>query len=276
MRGPTFICPGAQKAGTTWLHQQLKAHPDFWMPPQKEVDYLAPFPNSRKKYSERIQKVRANVADKPNAQWRLKWWEYFTSDWALEKYPGLFDLAGEKFSGDVSPNYSTMSAEEIVRAAEIVPEAKIVILLRDPVERAWSHARHTVTRGPKNDLPEAERIEAMVTFATSKRCLANGDYLTIIRNWRAVFGDERVHIGFYDDLVEKPAEMINNILDFLDAPHVPAEQQAALREVANKGNSYSCPPELRQKLEECYKPMVMELQTLLDKKNLPIWASLDF
>ena len=267
MSGPTFICPGAQKAGTTWLHQQLKTHPDFWMPPQKEVDYLAPFPNSRAKYAERLEKVRAKLQGKPKLQWRLDWWEYFTSDWALERYPGLFDLAGDKFSGDVSPSYSTMSAEEIAKAAEIVPWAKIVILLRDPVERAWSHARHTVTRGPKNDLPEPERIEAMVKFATSERCLANGDYVTIIRNWQAAFGEDQVHVGFYDDLVNKPAEMMNGILDFLGAPHFPKEQEAELKNVANHGESYPCPPELRKSLELHYAPMLEELGELIGGKR---------
>ena len=38
--GPDFICIGAQKAGTTWLYWQLAAHPDFWMPPRKEIHYF--------------------------------------------------------------------------------------------------------------------------------------------------------------------------------------------------------------------------------------------
>jgi len=37
---PDFLCVGAHKAGSTWLYQQLDSHPDFWMPPVKELHYL--------------------------------------------------------------------------------------------------------------------------------------------------------------------------------------------------------------------------------------------
>src|SRR5438094_376898 len=39
---PDFLCVGAHKGGTTWLYQQLDSHPDFWMPPVKELHYFAP------------------------------------------------------------------------------------------------------------------------------------------------------------------------------------------------------------------------------------------
>jgi hypothetical protein len=255
------------------LHQQLKGHPNFWMPPQKEVDYLAPFPGSRRKYAERLPTVRERLKGNKNAESILEWWKLFTSDWSLDKYPQLFEPAGQKFCGDVSPNYSTISAAEIARAAEIVPQAKIVILLRDPAERAWSHARYTVTRGPKNGLPEAERIAEMVKFATSKRCLGNGDYVTIVRNWQAAFGAAQVHIAYYDDLVSRPADMVNGILAFLGASPMPEERTEALREVANKGRSYLCPPELCQELNAHYAPMVEELRTLVMSGDEPPWIN---
>jgi hypothetical protein len=203
----------------------------------------------------------------------LEWWRLFVSDWTLEKYRQLFAPAGDLFSGDVSPSYSSMTAEEVQRAAEIVPDAKIVLLLRDPVERAWSHARHAVTRGPKNDLPDADRVAAMVQFALSKKCLANGDYVRIAGDWSAAFGPDRVHLAFYDDLVTRPVELMNGILAFLGAPPMPPSQAETLHEVANQGQAYACPPELRRTLQAHYQPMIDVFRTQYPSLHMPAWAA---
>ncbi|MEM9740216.1 MAG: sulfotransferase [Pseudomonadota bacterium] len=271
MTGPTFICPGAQKAGTTWLHKTLQEHPDFWMPPQKEVDYLAEFPKSREKYGVRLAAVEERWANRPKNQWRVDWWRLFTSEWNLDKYGELFAPAGAKLSGDVSPNYSMMSAQEVMRAASVAPEAKIVILLRDPVARAWSHARHVVFRGPKADLPEDERQAATEQFAMSKRCLGNGDYVSIINAWRSAFGSEKVFVGFYDDLATQPQLLLSQILAFLGANAPPTREDDEIGAVVNQGTSMSCSEETLTALKAHYAPMVEQLRTMLPEQGSPDW-----
>lgn len=273
MPGPSFICPGAQKSGTTWLHRQLNQHPQFWMPPQKEIDYLAEFPQSRKKYRERLPNVLARLAERKNAQRKIEWWRLFTSDWDLDNYQCLFKLAGKRFSGDVSPNYSGMTSEDVRRAGELVPSAKIVILLRDPVERAWSHARHTISRGAQKDLEGAGRLAAMERFATSRRCYNNGDYARILHDWRSAFGADKVHVAYYDDLQAHPAAFLNGILAFLEADPIPAEQEAELSRVINKGEEAPCPPALKQKLQEQYADMLDKLRPMLPESGRPDWIA---
>src|SRR5437762_8195064 len=56
--GPDFICIGMPKAGTAWLHDQLRHHPDFWMPPVKEVNYLLGDPRSMKNTIRQLGRVR--------------------------------------------------------------------------------------------------------------------------------------------------------------------------------------------------------------------------
>ncbi len=272
MAGPTFICPGVQKAGTTWLNAQLKEHPDFWMPPQKEMDYLGDFPTSREKYRERLPKVMAKLAGKKKAEDRRAWWELFNSPWSLDKYPKLFELAGDKLSGDISPKYALMSADDVRRTAAMLPEAKIVILLRDPVDRAWSQARYAVSRGKGKDLPPDEQFERMVELATSEKRLERGEYVRLIRDWSEAFGKDKVFIGFYDDLKDDPRALLDAILAFLGASPTPAEQEAGLGEVVNRGaKSVSCPPEVRETLAKHYAPMLAELATMLPEPR-PAWV----
>ncbi len=271
MAGPSFICPGAQKSGTTWLNENLRRHPQFLMPPQKELDYLAEYPRSREKYRARLPEVMDRLASQENTQEREQWWQLFTSDWSLDNYPRLFERSGDRFSGDVSPGYSRLSAAEIARAARIVPQAKIVLLLRDPVDRAWSQARHAISRGACNVLAGAERQAAMEDFAVSKFCFRHGDYVRFLTNWQAAFGIDRVYVAYYDDLVERPSAMLNGILDFLGADPFPVEREAELNRVINEGEEAICPPELRQELEARYAPMLAQLAGMLPAKGRPGW-----
>ncbi len=253
--GPTFITPGAQKSGTTWLNKQLRAHPDFWMPPQKEMDYLFFMPPSRKKYLERLPKVMLTLEQKNNEQ-AIEWWKLFASEWSLEKYSQLFLPAGDKFSGDISPNYARMNAEAIERAAKFAPNSKIVILLRDPVERAWSHARYTIERGSDKSLPVEERIAKMAKFAKSENCLLMGDYPRLVQNWRGAFGRDATYVAFYDDIVNKPMELMNGILSFLGAPPMPPALEKTASDVVNRGPQYNCPDELKSDLKDMYSSMI--------------------
>src|SRR5215472_17512260 len=70
---PDFLCVGAHKGGTTWLYQQLDSHPDFWMPPLKELHYFDQLSKDQRSSSERWSNERArrllahinSLSDKP-------------------------------------------------------------------------------------------------------------------------------------------------------------------------------------------------------------------
>lgn len=275
MRGPTFICPGAQKSGTTWLNAQLKLHPEFRMPPQKEVDYLDRYESSRRKYAQRFKNNREKLERSAD---RLAWWEFFTSDWDIQKYPELFAFAGDKMTGDVSPNYSLLSQEAIDRAATLVPEARIILLFRDPVDRAWSHARHHTKhmaegRGIEDPMSPEDSLAETVAFAQSNRCVRYTRYTKMLRHWQGAFGADQVFVGYYDDLVERPETLLNNILSFLDAGPVGGAQKEALSRIVNKGESAACPPELRATLTDLFAPEVKRLRQRVPAGELPQWLN---
>src|ERR1700756_3579440 len=127
--GPDFLCIGAHKAGTTWLYQQLDSHPDFWMPPFKELHYFdqlasvqpASSPPCRNERDLRFLESIKSLSAKPYMD--------------LEHYARLFEPKGSLLSGDISPNYSTLSNEVIRRVVGYFPNLKVIFLARDPVER---------------------------------------------------------------------------------------------------------------------------------------------
>lgn len=126
---PDFLCVGAQKGGTSWLYRQLERHPDFWMPPVKELHYLNSLNRTRRFHPPRCKDRRdASFLDGMKNLSSLSYID-------LENYGRLFEHKGSLVSSDISPAYSTVSDEIIQRVVSTFPNLKVIFLARDPAER---------------------------------------------------------------------------------------------------------------------------------------------
>jgi hypothetical protein len=213
---PDFCCIGAQKAGTGWLYEQLRSHPDFWMPPLKELHYFDRLWRSQRK-AERISVARKGARDNRDIRF-LDAMESLSarSDIDLESYAQLFASKGLLLSGDITPGYSLLQDEIIDRIARYFPILKVIFLARDPVERAWSHlsmwVRHkSIKPFDMTDVDEVTRNllrpEVLVRSHPSK----------IVARWRRYVRPELFRVYFFDDLERNPIELRRSILGFLGA-----------------------------------------------------------
>ena len=199
---PDFLVIGAQKAGTTALYAYLRWHPGIAGPSWKEVSFF------------------------DRHWWRGEAW-----------YRGQFPLrAGERLVGEASPGYlfHPLAPE---RARSLVPEAKLVALLRDPVDRAYSQYQHEVALGreplsfedalaaeDERLVGEVERlIEDPRAFSRAwwdHTYTARGRYAEQLERWLDAFPSEQLLVVRTEDLGERPAETYGSILAFLGAePH---------------------------------------------------------
>ncbi len=208
--GPDFLCVGIHKGGTTWLYQQLYSHPDFWMPPLKELHYF-----------DQLGKVQRSSSPRCRDERDLRFLETIASLSAkpcidLEFYARLFEPKGSLLSGDISPNYSTLSDEVIRRIVRYFPNLKVIFLARDPVERVWSHLSMEVR------YQQIEQFDATDVDEVNRKLLRRGMLLrsypsAIVARWKRYVHPDRFRIYFFDDLQRKPAELRRSILDFLGA-----------------------------------------------------------
>jgi hypothetical protein len=208
--GPDFLCVGAQKGGTTWLYQQLDPHPDFWMPPIKELHYFDELG--------RIQRARPpRCRDERD----LRFLESIKSLSArpcidLENYARLFEPKVSLLSGDITPSYSTLSDEVIRRIVEYFPKLKLIFLARDPVERAWSHLSmevryHQIEPFDVTDIDEVNRN-------LLRRGMLSRSYPSaVVARWKRHVRPDRFRVYFFDDLQRNPTELRRSILHFLGA-----------------------------------------------------------
>jgi hypothetical protein len=207
---PDFLCVGIHKGGTTWLYQQLDSHPDFWMPPIKELHYLdqlgkverASSPRCRDERDLRFVERLKSLSAKPYID--------------LEHYARLFEAKGSLLSGDISPNYSTLSNKVIRQVVGYFPTLKVIFLARDPVERVWSHLSMEVRYHQTKPFDVTDINE--VNRNLLRRGLLLRSYPSAIAaRWKRYVHRDRFRIYFFDDLQSNPTELRRSILEFLGA-----------------------------------------------------------
>ena len=225
--GPDFFCIGAQKGGTRWFYDQVQLHPDFWMPPVKELHYL-----DRNKPSPRATKLaKQAAADLPllNRRRRRRYFRqldqrdidfldaYARLPWSqvdLDAYAALFNDKRNRIAGDVTPDYSILRPDVIDRVMRRFPEAKVIFIARDPVERVWSHLTMHMRKG---DISRDLTAQAMIRLV-GKRFVARRTYQTeIVARWRRYVPEDRFGLFLFDDLVSDAEGLRARILSFLGA-----------------------------------------------------------
>lgn len=222
--GPDFICIGAQKAGTGWLYEQLRGHPDFWMPPMKELHYfdrivsggnvqrsLAP----ARKEQDRIRIARERVRDQTDKKF-LDQFEQLSAHGALDLdgYAELFAGKGDSITGDITPGYSTLNDDAIGKIVGRFNQARIIFMARDPVERAWSQLSMYVRRG-LIDRFKAEDLDQITEHLKRPEFRARSYPSEIVRRWRRQVSPDRFAVYFFDDLKRDPVRLRASIITSL-------------------------------------------------------------
>jgi hypothetical protein len=191
VRAPDFLIIGAAKCGTTSLASWLRAHPEVFVPADKELFF-------------------------------------FDSNWdrGLEWYGQQFAEADPKqLIGEATPTY-ILSDETLDRIQRVAPDVKLIVCVREPVERAWSHYRHWRKKGEPRSFAEAcaeelalGRPPAIVHWRRDRpahyRYLAPGRFAAQLGPVAERFGRERIHVVFLEDLEADPAGAFAGVCAFL-------------------------------------------------------------
>jgi len=192
---PNLFLVGAAKAGTTSLDEYLRSQPEVFMSPLKEPHFFS--------------ELRIDSPAK---------YEFAHVVRERSSYERLFsDSAGFSYVGEASTSYLTNEAapERIKRAS---PEAKIVVSLRDPVERAYSHFLYDVGEAAERRSFE-EAVRAELSCPASQPWPANyleySDYVPGLRRYEHHFGRDSMHVIFFEELLSNPDSVLRNLLAFL-------------------------------------------------------------
>ena len=197
-RPPDILVIGTKRGGTTSMAAYLYEHPQV-LPPVPAR--LAP------------KGVRA-FDEHPD---RGRWWYRSHFATVFARGPAR---SRRRFAAESTANY-LFHPEQAARAAAMAPQARAVVLLRDPVERAWSHWRERTRRGletlsfPDALAAEAQRLQTVPTSAQANIAYrAQGCYAELLPAWQEAFG-ERLLVLFAEELFADPRATYARVLDFL-------------------------------------------------------------
>jgi hypothetical protein len=268
---PRFLGIGAQKAGTTWLHAMLSEHEEIWLPHLKELHYfdrrfpikqavgMPPSAPGRGVFARHVS-TRLRRIDAAKLMERLRFrrwgdltWElrYLFGDWNDEWYASLFDAARDRLAGEITPAYSCLGETAISHVHMLMPDAKLILLLRDPIDRAWSHARMDLAgargRSAKH-VGDTEYIKHFIGSASRLR----GDYRGTIRRWLTRFPERQLFLGFYDEIQSNPEGLLTGIFRFLGVSASEKHIPCTVRTRVNSGTQAQIPQQLYQYLAALY------------------------
>jgi hypothetical protein len=255
-RGPGFLGIGAQKAATTWLDRCLRRHPSLWLPPIKELHYFddpgAARPVLGRGWAGR--RLRRQLAPRLRADLRfrdrigLRWdARYFfgrrDDEWYLSLFPGDSDAV----SGEITPDYSILDAGAVARVHRLLPEVKLIFLMRDPIDRSWSQIRMDVARTGRRAGEVAP--DELIGLARSGRIARRSDYERTLRTWGSQYADERFFIGFLEDVRARPEAVLADLFGFLGVdPRIDVGSALARRRVHARAGEDPIPPVLEAEL----------------------------
>lgn len=203
---PDFLIAGPQRTGTTWIHENLRDHPDILWPRLKEIFFF-----SRLAMPE-DPKFQSADLDWYLAQFRDPAWMHAAK--VLLTFRSTRRLYSPKVRGDATASYAAMAPELIDEVVTLNPAIRVVLMVRDPVERAWSHAKKDLVRNRGRRFEEVTERE-FEEFFKSPYQLRCAQYAENIANWSARLTAGHLYVGRFDDVTARPASLLAEICDFI-------------------------------------------------------------
>jgi hypothetical protein len=241
-----FAVIGAQRSGTTMLYDLLDQHPEICMakPVRPEPKFFLSQDLSDRAFSEYLEK----------------------------HYP---PEPGHRAFGEKSTSYLEIPGSAS-RMLDRFPDAKALVILREPVERAVSNYYFSVKNGLETRSPEEVFVEKKpaptLSFTPSVSPFAyveRGLYVHYLRPWLDVFPSGQLHVLIYEELLQKPDEVLANMFGFLgvDAGFRP---RIAEERVNTAAFGQPFPDGIRDELARIYREAKPELEAFLGRP-IPYW-----
>ncbi len=207
---PNFLIIGVPKAGTTSLYYWLKQHPEVYMSPIKEPHYFSQIGN------------KDHITD---------WDDY------LRLFEGVKD---EKIIGEASTSYFHFHEKAIpLIKNKLGKNVKLLLILRNPIERAWSHWLMYCKYGIvnyKDDPLKVNLLGSSASWGVKNPILTYSYYSESLEVWLREFGNN-LKVMLFDDLRKEPLDFFKEVLLFLDID-VSFDPQLEIRNVSGKPRNW--------------------------------------
>jgi len=231
-----FLGIGAQKAGTTWLYEMLCQHPEITFPAGKEIHYW-------------------------NVRYRTE---------SLNWYCDLFAGQPGTRQGEITPAYALLPRAHIRQIHELNPALRLIFIIRNPLERAWSAALMALERAEMT-IDEASD-QWFIDHFHSAGSLNRGDYQSSIETWRSVFPADQLLILRYEQIKNEPLQLLQQCCRHLGVDPSRKWAAEALQRRVFAGHGQPLRPSLLPILKNLYHDKIERLADYLGE-DLQEWLA---
>ncbi|HRX60766.1 MAG TPA: sulfotransferase [Candidatus Competibacter sp.] len=233
----SFLGIGAQKAGTTWLYEQISHHPQLAFPLGKEAHF----------------------------------WDRSHDKSAIADYLSRFaDVAA--IAGEITPSYAALPSSVVQEIHACNPQLRLIYLIRNPIDRAWSSALMALQRAQMtiDEASDAWFSDHFHSAASLKR----GDYQACLQTWRTIFPNEQLLILRFEQIITEPELLLNRCFQHLGVAPVDPEQlrQQGCHEPVFTGPGHRLRSTLKPVLWALYQERIRQLAQYLGM-DLSAWLS---
>lgn len=259
---PHFLGIGATRAGTSWVAAHLASRPDIRMG-RKEIHF----------FDRKLGAAGAGDSARDRVN-QLRYLARFVRNGRRDGRRGEHREGGGRRSrrrirGEITPAYAVLDPAVIGRVAAWMPDVKLVFMMRDPIERAWSQARNGFPRWRGKPLADVDRDE-LIAFFDSDPVRRRSDYAACLRAWMAHFPPDQFFFGFLEEIRERPVDLLRDLFGFLEADFG-VEEDDGLATPVNAAAPLAMPDWVREYLERTYTFDADEVSDLIGR---PVpWAT---
>jgi len=234
---PNFLCIGSERCASTWLYYVLEKHPEIKVSRPKELKFF-----SKNFISQSFQ-------------------DYF-SHFDPEEGEDIKPLRGE-----MSVQYARLSIRRVKTIKKLLPDLKIIFLIRNPIDRTWSAACSEFGHIRGRKLQNIADLEYMV-YSLRPRSLQYSNYYRTLKIWKKVFGKDAVLICLSEEIRKNPEIQIQKILSHIGASHHEISSDVISYEVNStsqrtKQSRYEIPASLEWCLSRQFLDQTIKLNLLL-------------
>jgi len=249
---PDFLIAGPQRTGTTWLYSNLIRHPEVMLTVPKELYFWSSLkqPGSPKFVSADLGWYLSHFDEPLERQ--------------AEKEARCTSLLGTSYRprvrGEATASNAALDPDVIDEICALHPAIKVIITVRHPVERAWSHAKKDLARKLDRSIEDvsAKELEEFFTLPYQLRCARYGE---CIANWRSRLRAGHLFVGSFEDLRSKPVDLLLEVMDFLGVRADPRYGASRGYKVVNATASGPIPERHRRFLEDLLAREIAEFET---------------
>jgi|GEM_PF-603219 len=280
---PDFLIVGPQRTGTSWLAENLTYHPELGIAIPKEIYYFHSLRKNNKRFSlfygyfkSSLKNIGAVGLSRVFRELLkviyfdfLLTGRYYTHQ--LEWYLSFFKmnsfvywkrgrrmkkLTGKSYKpqmiGECTASYAVLDEGIIDEIVKLNPDIKVILMIRNPLDRAWSHAIKDLVKIPNREFKDVSNddIIEFMEGGFPKQC---GFYSEQIKNWSKYLKPGHLHIGRFSDVSDRPVELLKEVFHFLDVTVDDSYIGDDVKEVVYSSSRGHIPKEVKEYLIDTYR-----------------------